>query len=174
MNVDPLGTVSWTKIAAIVAVAAVVVVSVAATIATFGATSVAGTMAISASITIACTTTEVISLQVKKSKQDGDSGGEIFDDVVDSLYDNGSRIVAEPVLFQVFGITKQPAPAGYGRGTPNPVPLSYYKDFVSKQAPLWRAFFAGVKAGADAGHMTNTLLTKDPEKRAKERGGQLN
>ena len=107
MCVDPTGTFSWGKLAAIVAVTAVVAVSVVATVATFGAASVAGTIAITSAITIAAKATEVAVLQGKKSSQDGDSTVEVIDDMVNTVFDYGGDII---------GLTPYTKAAGFGSG----------------------------------------------------------
>jgi len=93
MGFDPEGHVNWWKFAAIVLAAVVIVAATVATVATFGATSVAGTIAITSAVTVAAKTVEVGTLQYKKSVQDGDEGGEIFTDVVDSIFGNGNNII---------------------------------------------------------------------------------
>ena len=62
-------------------------------IATYGASSIAGTAAITGAITIAAKTTEVLSLQVKKSIADGDSGWQIANDCMNSIYVNGGTLL---------------------------------------------------------------------------------
>lgn len=107
MYVDPTGTFSWGKLAAITAVTAVIAVSVVATVATFGAASVAGTIAITSAITIAAKATEVAVLQGKKSTQDGDSTVEVIDDMVNTAFDYGGDII---------GLTPITKAAGFGSG----------------------------------------------------------
>ena len=107
MNIDPSGTFSWKKLSAIVAVTAIIVVSVVATVATFGAASVAGTIAITSAITIAAKATEVAVLQGKKSTQDGDDASNVIDDMVNSVFDNGAKII---------GITPATKAIGFGSG----------------------------------------------------------
>ena len=84
------------------------------TVATFGAGSVAGTIAISSAITLASKTAEVTALQIKKSKNDGDSSGEIFSDVVDSIFGNGGKIIGLTILAAYLAVSAAPilAPAG--------------------------------------------------------------
>ena len=107
MNIDPSGTFSWKKLSAIVAVTAIIVVSVVATVATFGVASVAGTIAITSAITIAAKATEVAVLQGKKSTQDGDDASNVIDDMVNSVFDNGAKII---------GITPATKAIGFGSG----------------------------------------------------------
>ena len=107
MNIDPSGTFSWKKLSAIVAVTAIIVVSVVATVATFGAASVAGTIVITSAITIAAKATEVAVLQGKKSTQDGDDASNVIDDMVNSVFDNGAKII---------GITPATKAIGFGSG----------------------------------------------------------
>ena len=109
------------KAIAVVAVTAVVVAAVAITVSTFGAGSVAGVAAISAAVTIAARATEVVALQVKKSKSSSNnvggknkvsnsskserdpsggkmgkeqkSNGQVAADVTEALFDNGLKII---------------------------------------------------------------------------------
>ena len=104
---DPNGNINWLKFGAIALVAATVIV---ATVATFGASSVAGTIAITSTITLAAITAEVTTLQIKKSIDDGDSSGEIFSDVVDAISGNAITI---------FGFTPFTKSAGYFAGIYN-------------------------------------------------------
>lgn len=63
---------SWVKKAvAVIAVAAVVIAATVVTVATCGAGLVAEAAMISATVTLAARTTEVVALQVKKGKQEG-------------------------------------------------------------------------------------------------------
>lgn len=87
-----------TKAIAVVAVAAVVVAAVAITVSTFGAGSLAGVAMISASVTLAARATEVTVLQVKKGKSEGKSGSQIAKDYIESVYDNGGKIVGATTL----------------------------------------------------------------------------
>ena len=92
---DDAGTwPNWIKKAATVfVVAAAVVTATVVTVTTFGAGSIAGVAMITASATLAARTTEVAALQIKKGREEGKSGGQIFKDTVESIYDNGSKIV---------------------------------------------------------------------------------
>ena len=63
-------------------------------VAAYGAGSVAGTAMITGTVTIAARSTEVIALQAKKSKNDGDSAWEIANDCLDSTFLNGAQIIS--------------------------------------------------------------------------------
>ena len=103
---DETGTwPNWIKKAvAVVTVAAVVVVATAITVATYGAGSVAGVAMITATATLAAKATEVAVLQAKKGKTEGKSGGQIAKDIVESIYDNGSKIVGLTPVIKSAGI----------------------------------------------------------------------
>ena len=62
MGYDPNGNVNWWKVGAIALAAAAVIAGTVLTVVTFGAGSVAGTIAISAAITLAAKTAEVATL----------------------------------------------------------------------------------------------------------------
>lgn len=95
--------VNWWKFAAIALAAVVVVAAVAVTVVTCGAGSVAATIAITSAITFAAKATEVGVLQYKKSKADGDSGAEIFSDIVDAIFGNGAKIIGATPLTKLGG-----------------------------------------------------------------------
>ena len=103
---DETGTwPSWVKKAvAVVTIAAVVVAATAITVATCGAGSVAGVAMITATATLAAKATEVAVLQVKKGKSEGKSGSQIAKDTVESIYDNGSKIVGLTPVTKSAGI----------------------------------------------------------------------
>ena len=103
---DETGTwPSWVKKAvAVVAVATVVVAATAITVATCGAGSVAGVAMITATATLAAKATEVTVLQVKKGKAEGKSGSQIAKDAVESIYNNGSKIVGLTPVTKSAGI----------------------------------------------------------------------
>lgn len=60
-------------------------------VATYGAGSIAGTAAISGTATITAVTTEVASLQVKKSVNDGKNNWQIANDCFTSVFSNGCK-----------------------------------------------------------------------------------
>lgn len=103
---DDAGTwPNWIKKAATVfVVAAAVVTATVVTVTTFGAGSIAGVAMITASATLAARATEVAALQIKKGKEKGKSGGQIFKDTVESIYDNGSKIIGTTPATKGTGI----------------------------------------------------------------------
>ena len=109
---DPLNFVdqtgfwpSWVKKAiAVTAVAAVLVAATVITVATYGAGSVAGVAMISAALTISARATEVAVLQVKKGKQEGKTGKQIAKDSIESIYDNGSKVIGITPVTKATGI----------------------------------------------------------------------
>lgn len=157
---------SWVKKAvAVVTTAAVVVAATAITVATFGAGSVAGVAMITATATLAAKATEVAVLQVKKGKSEGKSGSQIAKDTVESIYDNGSKIVGLTPVTKSAGIA-------FNHG------LSAYveKGFGGTQTLSATLKSTGGKAipyALVAMAWTNTIISafsNDPEKRAIERG----
>ncbi len=92
------------KTIAVVAVAAVVVAATAITVGTCGAGSVAGIAMISATATLAARTTEVAVLQVKKEKLEGKNNTEIAKDTMESIYDNGDKIIRYNPATKTVGI----------------------------------------------------------------------
>ncbi len=194
MGYDPTGTFNWGKLAAIVCVAAVITASVVLTVATFGAGSVAGTIAISSAITIAAKTTEVAALQIKKSKQDGDSAQDIVGDVIDSIFDNGASEIG------LLPITKT---AGYLSGffnqsMPFQDTLELMKldgfnarnfmssaggemlyrlknpmEFLSMSASTYSSILSYGFAAYNVGNAIYSCFTNDPVKRAKQRNYTL-
>ena len=103
ISVDHDGNINWFKLGAIVLVAATIVAAAVLTVSTFGAGSVAGTIAISAAITFAARTAEVTSLQIKKSRNDGDSTDEVISDVVDAIFGNGAKIIGGTPITKSLG-----------------------------------------------------------------------
>ena len=103
---DETGTwPSWVKKAvAVVTAAAVVVAATAITVATCGAGSIAGVAMITATATLTAKATEVAVLQVKKGKSEGKSGSQIAKDAVESIYDNGLKIVGLTPVIKSAGI----------------------------------------------------------------------
>jgi RHS repeat-associated protein len=96
---------SWgNKAVAVVAIAAVVVTATVITVATCGAGSVAGVAMITTAATLAARATEVTVLQVKKGKSDEKNGSQIAKDTMESLYDNGSKIIGLTPLTKSAGI----------------------------------------------------------------------
>ena len=103
LGYDPEGLVNWWKLGAIILGAAAIVAAVVVTVATCGAASVAGTIAITSAITIGAKVTEVGVLQYKKSKADGDTGMEIFGDVVDAIFGNADNIIGWTAVKKTLG-----------------------------------------------------------------------
>ena len=96
---------SWVKKAvAVVAIASVVVVATAITVATCGAGSVAGVAMITTTATLAAKTTEVVVLQVKKGQAEGKNSSQVAKDAVESIYDNGSKIIGMTPFTKASGI----------------------------------------------------------------------
>ena len=103
LGYDPEGLVNWWKLGAIILGAAAIVAAVVFTVATCGAASLAGTIVITSAITIGAKATEVGVLQYKKSKADGDTGMEIFGDVVDAIFGNADKIIGWTPVTKTLG-----------------------------------------------------------------------
>ena len=96
---------SWVyKAIVVVTVATAIVAATAITVATFGAGSVAGAAMITATLTIAARATEVTVLQVKKGVQEGDESSQIVKDSIESLYDNGDKIIGVVPVTKTAGV----------------------------------------------------------------------
>ena len=63
-------------------------------VATYGAGSIAGTAAISSTATVAARTTEVVTLQTRKSVSEQRTTWQIVDDNINSVFSNGGSIIA--------------------------------------------------------------------------------
>ena len=100
---DPNGLFNWWKLAAIALTVVAVAAAVAVSVVTCGAGSVAATIAITSAITFTAKATEVGILQYKKSKADGDTGEEVFSDVVDAIFGNGLKIIGFTPLTKLGG-----------------------------------------------------------------------
>ena len=106
MRSDETGELwSWLKKAvAVVAVAAAVITATVVTCVTCGAGSVAGVAMISATVTMAARATEVGILQGRKSAKEGRTSGKIATDVVEAIFDNGSKIIGLTPVTKSAGI----------------------------------------------------------------------
>ena len=157
---------TWLKKAvAVVAVAAVVITATVVTVSTFGAGSVAGVAAISATANMVVKTAEVATLQIKKGINDGKNASQIAKDCAESIYDNGRQII---------GLT--PATKAVGIGTQhilNKKVAEVFDEKVSLTETL-RGTAKGILAysfvaynGAQA---VISALASNPVERAKQRG----
>ena len=164
---DETGTwPSWVKKAvAVVAVAVAVVTATAITVATCGAGSIAGVAMITATLTLAAKATEVTVLQVKKGKTEGKSGNQIAKDTIESIYDNGSKIV---------GLT--PVTKSAGIALNHSLFAIIEKDFGGKQtlgttlkSPGGKLFPYTMAAIAWV-NTINSIFSDDPVARANNRG----
>ena len=104
---DPNGNwPTWVKKAVAVATAAVAMVAmVVATVVTFGAGSLAGVAAITAAATVTAKTAEVAVLQFKKSKNEGGSNEYVARNVIESIYDNGGKIIGSTPFIKTAGLS---------------------------------------------------------------------
>ena len=95
----------WIKKAfAVAATAVTVIAATAITVVTFGPGSVAGVAMLTATATFAAKTTEVAILQVKKGKAEGKSASQIAKDTIESVYDNGLKIIGPTSVTKFTGI----------------------------------------------------------------------
>ena len=167
---DEAGTwPTWVKKAvAVVAVAAVVVAATAVTVATCGAGSVAGVAMISATATFAAKTTEVAVLQARKGKAEGKSSSQIAKDTIESIYNNGSKILGFTPFTKSAGIAvnhflNANIESAFGGKQTLGATL---KATGGKVVPYAFATLAWVNTAISA-------FSKDPVSRAKERGYTL-
>ncbi len=160
---------TWVKkTIAVVAVAAVVVAATAITVGTFRAGSVAGVAMITATATLAARTTEVAVLQAKKGKMEGKSGSEIAKDTMESIYDNGGKIVGYTPYTKSVGI-----------GANHLLRANVESIFGGKQTLSATLGATGGKVVPYAfvafawGRTAVSAFSKDPVARAEERGYML-
>ena len=190
MLIDPSGTFSWGKLAAIAAVTVVTGVSVASAIFSFGVTSVAATIAITSAITVAAKAFEVGTLQYKKSVQDGDDTIDVVDDIVNTVFDNGLTIIGFTPITKTLGFGSgffsESAPFRNSldlmkfdrslRGLPSSAAGEFFNRFVNAKEYLAmtvtkKSFYFSY--GLAAWAVVNTIFscfTSDPVARAESRG----
>ena len=172
---DQGGTWSqWVKKAiAVAVVATAVVAATVATVATFGAASVAGVAAITATATFAARTTEVAVLQAKKSKKEGKSKKKIATNIVESIYDNGKKIIGMTPATKLTGIasihvaSEQVVKPFTGR-----IRFSVKSIKQTLKMTGGKIFAVGFVA-YNLGHTIYSIFCKAPVKRAKQRGYTL-
>ena len=105
-----LSVPSWLKKAiAVTAVAATVVVATALTVSTFGFGSIAGVAMVSATATLAVKSAEVATLQTKKGISEGKNATQLAKDAVESIYNNGLRIIGLLPVTKTAGIAANSA-----------------------------------------------------------------
>lgn len=135
------------------------------TVATYGAGSVAGVAMITATATLAAKTTEVAFLQVKKGKEEGKSSGQIAKDTVESIYDNGEKIVGLTPVTKTAGIAFNHSLNSFvenifdGKQTLN----ATLKTTTGKVFPYTMVAIAWINT-------INSVFCKDPTARADDRG----
>ena len=170
MRSDETGELwSWLeKAVAVVAVAAAVITATVVTCVTCGAGSVAGVAMISASVTMAARATEVGILQGRKSAKEGRTSGKIATDVVEAIFDNGSKIVGLTPVTKSAGIAlKHGISADIEKSFGGTQALSTtLKSTGGKVMPYAFAAVAWV-------HTIVSAFSKDPVERAKSRGYHL-
>ena len=135
-------------------------------VASYGATSMAGTAMITVTGTVMAKTTEVVALQIRKSFGDGDNGWQIVNDCINSVFNNGGRIITPTATkvgttsanYLVTDIAKHKV-----------VPLGANAFLNSKGGKvLPYAFVAGSWI-----YTINSIFSCDPVVRAKQRGYSL-
>ena len=156
------------KAAAVVAVTAAVVTATVVTCVTCGAGSVAGVAMISATVTMAARATEVGILQGRKSANERKSNGKIATDVVEAIFDNGSKIIGLTPVTKSAGIAlNHGLSAAVEKSFGGTQTLSAtLKSTGGKVMPYAFAAVAWVRAAVSA-------FSKDPVERAKSRRYQL-
>lgn len=105
LGYDPVGLLNWWKLGTIVLSVFAIIAATAAAIVSCGVASVAATIAITSMISIGSRFFEVGALQYKKSKEDGDSGTEIFSDIIDAIFANGLKIIGGTLFTKLGGFT---------------------------------------------------------------------
>lgn len=105
LGYDPVGLLNWWKLGTIVLSVFAIIAATAAAIVSCGVASVAATIAITSMISIGSRIFEVGALQYKKSKEDGDSGTEIFSDIIDAIFANGLKIIGLTPFTKLGGFT---------------------------------------------------------------------
>ncbi len=105
MMVDPSGYwPKWLKATiTVAAVVGVVALAVGVSVATGGAGSVAATIAITYAIGVVSNVAEVAVAQGKKSKADGDSNKEMWDDIIESTNKNLEKIITQKTGGKTLG-----------------------------------------------------------------------
>ena len=164
---------SWAKKAAAIAAAAVITVAaVVVTVATYGAGSVAGVAMISAAVAITAKTAEVAVLQGKKSSSEGKSAGEVATDIIESVYDNGDRILLGTTAGKAAGIA---ATNGLYNQIDRAVDsgMGYFKSLPTTLGSEGGKAMAIVGAAINVGNTIYAAICDDPIKRAEERGYTL-
>ena len=156
------------KAAAVVAVTAAVVTATVVTCVTCGAGSVAGVAMISATVTMAARATEVGILQGRKSANERKSNGKIATDVVEAIFDNGSKIIGLTPVTKSAGIAlNHGLSAAVEKSFGGTQTLSAtLKSTGGKVMPYAFAAVAWVRTAVSA-------FSKDPVERAKSRRYQL-
>ena len=135
-------------------------------IAAYGATSIAGTAMITATVTIMAKTTEVTTLQVKKSLADGDSGWQIANDCIDSVFSNGAKIMT-PTLTKT--VTTYATYIGTNITKHNVIPIkfnTFLKSTGGKLVPYGFATYAWIQT-------IYSIFCDDTITRASQRGYKL-
>lgn len=155
------------KAAAVVAVAAAVITATVVTCATCGAGSVAGVAMISATVTMAARATEVGILQGRKSASEGKTNSEIATDIVEAIFDNGSKVIGLTPVTKSAGIAFNHGRAIVKKASGGTQALSTtLKSTGGKVIPYAFAAAAWVRTIVSA-------FSKDPVERAESRGYQL-
>ena len=157
---------NWIKKAiAVVAIATVVVAATVVTVATCGAGSVAGVAMITTTATLAARATEVAVLQNKKGRLEGKSGSQIAKDTMESIYDNGAKIIGLTPIIKSAGIAGNHA-----------INVAVEKGFGGTQTLRDTLKSTGGKIFAYAmvaiawTNTINSAFSNDPVSRANERG----
>ena len=166
-RIDEEGTwAQWiTKAIAVAAVALTVVAATAITVATFGAGSVAGVAMITATLTLAAKATEVVALQTKKSRNEGKDWGQTAIDSIESVYNNGGKIIGITPFSKVGSIAAM--------HLLNKEVAKIFGETTVHRKTLSAAGGKLVGYGFAAYAWGNTIFSifsEDPEKRASQRG----
>ena len=148
-------------------------------VATFGAGSIAGTAAISGSLTTGSKATEVGILQYKKSKSEGKSSSQITRNIVESLFNNGVSIAGFSVASKTGLTTGKYA---YGKFDRYVFSKAYnasnrrmppFKKYLQKPVSTFGKSISYTFVAYNVANTVYSACSKNPEKRASRRGYTL-
>ena len=139
----------------------------AGVVAVYGAGSVAGTAMISGTLTVSARATEVTALQIKKSTSEGKSGWQTANNCVDSVFNNGGKIVGFTPVTKAGGISSKYIYTDLSKHKVVPLKFNtFLKSTSRKSLPYGFAIY-------NWGHTTYSILSNDPMLRALQRGYAL-
>ena len=135
-------------------------------VAVYGATSVAGTAMLTATATMGAKAVEVVSLQAKKSSNEGDGGWQIVNDSIDSLVDNGAKVLS-PAATKTVTTSSKYAAGNLVKHTVVPRTVKQYLEGTGRRV------FPYLLVGYAWAHTTSSIFCEDPISRANYWGYRL-